>query len=97
MGQTVGAETHTLNPNTLPSHTHQTVVNTSAQAADDAQGGGRHLAVPAVDIYSATAGGQPLAGVVTGNTGGNQPVNHMPPVLAIHFIIALQGVFPARG
>jgi microcystin-dependent protein len=29
-------------------------------------------------------------------TGGNLPHNNMPPYLALSFIIALQGVFPAR-
>ena len=28
--------------------------------------------------------------------GGNQPHNNMPPYLAVTFIIALQGIFPAR-
>ena len=29
--------------------------------------------------------------------GGNQPHNNMPPYLTLNFIIALQGVFPARA
>jgi microcystin-dependent protein len=29
--------------------------------------------------------------------GGGLPHNNMPPYLTLNFIIALQGVFPARG
>lgn len=32
-----------------------------------------------------------------GPTGGSQPHNNMQPYLGLTFIIALQGVFPARG
>ena len=32
-----------------------------------------------------------------GLAGGSQPHNNMPPYLGLTFIIALQGVFPARG
>ena len=32
-----------------------------------------------------------------GPTGGGQPHNNMPPYLGLTFIIALQGVFPARS
>lgn len=97
LGQRAGTETHTLDVNTLPNHNHAALISTSAQAADDARGGGRHLAVPAVDIYSATPGDQLLAGATTAPTGGSRPINHMPPVLAVNYIIALQGVFPARN
>ncbi|MBW8841418.1 MAG: phage tail protein, partial [Sphingomonadales bacterium] len=30
-------------------------------------------------------------------TGGSQPHNNMQPYLAVTFIIALQGIFPARN
>jgi microcystin-dependent protein len=30
-------------------------------------------------------------------TGGGQPHENMPPFLAINFIIATQGIFPARN
>ncbi|MGK0359007.1 MAG: microcystin-dependent protein [Bradymonadia bacterium] len=97
LGDRRGAESHVLNVNTLPAHSHTAVINTSAQPADDAEGGGRHLAVPAVDIYSVTPGDQPLAGASITTTGGGQAVDHMPPVLAVNYIIALMGVFPARN
>ena len=32
-----------------------------------------------------------------GVAGGSLPHNNMPPFLTLTFIIALQGVFPARG
>jgi len=48
---------------------------------------------------------EPLAGNVTisvptitlGPTGGNIPVKNIQPVLAVYFVIALEGTFPTRG
>jgi microcystin-dependent protein len=37
------------------------------------------------------------AGVSTGTTGSNTPVNNMPPYLALNFCICVQGVYPSRS
>jgi MYXO-CTERM domain-containing protein len=36
-------------------------------------------------------------GLFTGMTGGNQPQSTMQPTLALHPVIALEGIFPSRG
>jgi microcystin-dependent protein len=38
-----------------------------------------------------------MAANAIGTTGGSQPHENMPPFLAVTFIIALQGIFPARN
>jgi len=42
------------------------------------------------------ATGIPLGGT-SANVGNNQPVNNMPPYLAVNYIIAIQGTFPSRN
>jgi microcystin-dependent protein len=38
-----------------------------------------------------------LSASAVGTAGGNQPHNNVPPYLTLNFIIALQGVYPARS
>jgi microcystin-dependent protein len=37
-----------------------------------------------------------MSGSAVGPVGGNQPHNNQQPYLALTFIIALQGIYPAR-
>jgi microcystin-dependent protein len=50
-------------------------------------------------LYAAALnpGGINLATQAITMTGGSQPHNNMQPYLAVTFIIALQGIFPARN
>lgn len=98
LGSRTGTETNTLNTTQIPSHNHTAAFQVSTARADSAEGGGRYLATGSVDIYNATrTGDAQINGGTTGNTGANQSVNNMPPVLAMNYIIALQGVFPQRA
>lgn len=98
LGARTGTETNTLNVTQIPAHNHAVAFNATEAQADSPDPAGRYLANAAVDIYNQTRTGnvQVDAGT-TGNTGGNQSVNNMPPVLALNYIIALQGVFPPRA
>lgn len=103
LGQRAGSETATLLLNNLPSHSHAGTFNfaVSSNAATTDEPGG---AVPANGSTTAyltggTVSGQ-LGGVSSttiGNTGGSQPFALRQPYLGIHFIIALQGIFPSRN
>jgi microcystin-dependent protein len=100
LGESGGEQNVTLLTTEMPSHTH------TAQA--DAAGGGN--AVPTNNSWGASGGrGRPAAPYApsstsnvqmspngTSVTGGNLPHNNMPPYLCMTFIIALQGIFPAR-
>ena len=48
-------------------------------------------AASSVNVTTVTGGSVTIAPV-----GGNQPVSTLPPVLALNFIIAMQGIYPSR-
>lgn len=87
-GQTAGSETVTLTSSNLPSHAHGTKY-ASEQTTDR----------PGPDVYPAPGGSYGPAyreGAPTAVVGGGQPVENRSPVLAMRYIIALEGVFPSR-
>ena len=93
IGETGGSQNVTLTQGTMPGHNHAVIA--SGSTADQTSPQGNVLAD--VSIYAAP----PLAAQLTPGsvtpTGGSQPHNNMQPYLAVTFIIALQGIFPARG
>ncbi len=97
LGQMSGQESVTLTVNQMPSHNHPIVVKASA--------GTKLNAVPAnnniggANIYTNAALDSTLdPGTGTcGLIGGSQPVNTLPPYLALNFCIALEGIFPSRN
>ncbi|HEY6374459.1 MAG TPA: tail fiber protein [Edaphobacter sp.] len=102
MGMIGGVENVTLLVNNMPSHSHAANCSTTlGPNADPAKNfwaevntGGKHpTASPA---YAASANAQ-MAPTAIGATGGNQPVSVVQPFLCVNFIIALQGIFPARN
>jgi microcystin-dependent protein len=80
----------------MPSHGHdvsalQGAGNQSGPAGNTWAEMGR-----ATELYEAS----PVTGMnpqATSPSGGSQPHNNLPPYLCLNFIIALQGVFPARN
>lgn len=49
-------------------------------------------------VTTTVSGGGITGGTVTvGNNGGSQPLEILPPYVGINYIIALQGIFPARN
>ncbi len=99
LGQRVGVETVTLSEAQIPNHKHTaraatnranvtTPTNTSSFAR--AAGGNAYHTDSAsnqVDLASSTIS----------NTGGGQAHTNLQPFLAINFIIALVGTYPARS
>ena len=108
LGQRSGTATNVLNQNQLPAHTHTVVANLRAAPGDGTTGtaDGNSLAHEArgnsvPDIYNANvpsvAMNSAALNVQISNNVGSQPVNNMAPVLAVQYIICLQGVFPSRS
>jgi microcystin-dependent protein len=92
-GQTGGAAGHALSVAEMPGHTHQ--ISGRAVTATTAVPTGALWARSAKPAYAATA--DTAMGPSIGDTGTGSPHENRPPYLVLNFIIALQGVFPARS
>ena len=100
LGQTGGTETVALNANNLPAHSHGFSVPASTNPGNTATPG--NTAVPARStakdgIYSTAGSNATLAPGTTSPVGSNLPFGVVPPFVAINYIIALVGVYPARS
>jgi microcystin-dependent protein len=102
LGETGGEQTVTLLQTEIPSHTHATALGTKAGLGNQNTPVGHVLAEARIGRqplaqYSTTGGGAAMSAEALATSGGNLPHNNMPPFLTLNFIIALQGVFPARS
>jgi len=104
LGQTAGSATVTLLQSEIPSHNHtlQVAMGTGTTPLT-ATAVGSLPATTTTNLYSDTAGANfmtPLnvnLNTITEVTGSGFPHNNMQPYLAVTFVIARQGVFPARS
>ncbi|HMF90927.1 MAG TPA: tail fiber protein [Candidatus Angelobacter sp.] len=99
LGETGGEQTVTLLQTEMPAHSHSvqgssTVANQLTPVnnawASGQKGFGTFYAASGANNVQMNPFGTSIA-------GGNLPHNNMPPFLGLLFIIALQGVFPARS
>src|SRR5690242_3432650 len=108
LGETGGEQTVTLLQTEMPVHSHTmqtTATAATVQTAANNQwafanaGGAKGAGGSVINMFSTTtnSGLVPMSPFATSIAGGNLPHNNMPPFLGLTFIIALQGVFPARG
>jgi microcystin-dependent protein len=98
----VGGETNvTLLQSQMPSHNHNVTGNTAAgnqNSPSSANWGRAHIGKTALNIYTANAGSNVTMNPgALATAGGGFPHNNMSPYLVLTFIIALQGIFPARS
>ncbi len=94
LGEAAGSESVVLQPTQIPAHTHTVVAQNSR--ADRANANGASLAVSADKLYAATNPSALLSPNSLGLVGSSAPHNNMQPFLTLNFIVALQGIFPAR-
>jgi microcystin-dependent protein len=99
LGETGGEQSVTLLQTEMPAHSHGAQGSggsTQPSPANNAWGQGTKLGGGNIYTPSSVSNVQmnPFALSIS---GGNQPHNNMPPFLGLTFIIALQGVFPARS
>jgi microcystin-dependent protein len=95
LGEKGGEEGHALTVSEMPAHVHQ--LNVSSGIGGSAS--------PEATVIARDAGGAlrygPAPGVVMhpgaiGPTGGSLPHENRMPFVVVHYIIALQGIFPSR-
>lgn len=92
VGMSGGVDNVTLVVNNLPAHSHAASCNTAVGSKID-PAGNLWAGAPS---YLGSANSQ-MAATAIGTTGGNQPITVVQPYLCVNFIIALQGIFPARS
>lgn len=102
-GQTGGTENVGLTTNQLPAHAHPATAQLNATSQGTRQNSplGNYPATSDRDLYGGTASGPAQLGAgaaaaTAAPTGGSAPHNNIQPVLALNYIIALEGAFPNR-
>jgi microcystin-dependent protein len=99
LGETGGEPAVSLLNTELPAHTH--VPNAVVGGGDTGSPAGATFAEArygkgAQDLYSTSPPNTTMHPLAVGPSGGSQPHDNMPPYLCLTFIIALQGIYPAR-
>ncbi|WP_348789229.1 tail fiber protein [Leifsonia sp. NPDC080035] len=99
LGESAGAESVALLSIEMPAHSH--TVRVTAAAGTTGAPSGASFAMPRVGRTPEAAYGTtpavPLHPGTVGQAGSGQPHNNMQPYLVLHYIIALQGIFPPRN
>jgi len=98
LGETGGEQTVTLLQTEMPAHSHTVegaALGTKGSPASNDVFAGAPRGRPAA--YAPYSAPNAVTMTTVSPAGGNQPHNNMPPYLGLMFIIALQGVFPARS
>lgn len=95
MGQMAGTESVTLNSQQLPQHGHGTAASSGNGGASSPASS--YWASTAATKQYAPATNTTMAPTAMSLTGGNQPHENRMPVLAISFIIALEGIYPVQA
>ena len=105
LGQVSGNESTTMTISNMPMHNHVITGNVKIPVNDsnaDADGPvGAYLGTPSESIYSASTNGfaanADSSTLATGISGGSIPFSNVQPILALNYIICLQGLFPPRN
>lgn len=96
IGQSGGAASVSLSAAQMPFHSHDLYGGDAAGSAMADPQGARLAASPA-RAYAPVTPSEAMSVDAVSAVGAGQPHNNMPPFLTTYFVIALQGVFPARS
>ena len=96
LGEIGGEAAVSLSVQQMPGHTHTPRGNGTGGSVPTPNGNALGVS-PEIRVYNAGPPDATLSPSAVGISGGNQAHNNMPPFLTLNFIIALQGIFPARA
>lgn len=99
LGETGGEQAVTLLQTEMPQHPHGAQGVAAGAASGNPTNAGWAEGQHRTDVIfsNQTTGTAPMSPQATSVTGGSLPHNNLPPYQGLNFIIALQGVFPARS
>jgi microcystin-dependent protein len=102
LGEQTGSETVTLTSGQIASHTHPATAQCTSNLGDQSSPVGNVWAADGAGItaeYSSGTASEKMnsTAIVIGNNTGNQPHSNVQPLLALTYIIALQGIYPTRN
>jgi microcystin-dependent protein len=103
LGQSTGSETVTLTVGQIAAHSHLVAANAASATVPSPSGADLAQTVDSARNSFNTYSTPPMAAPVTLDpatvqpSGGSGPHENIQPVLALNYIIALQGIFPSRG
>lgn len=112
LGQVSGTESISISINQMPAHNHVASSTLSLNASDaaatvttpaagNALGAGKDVNTDPVSMYTTSAPNVPLTGgtvaTTVGIAGGSQPISILQPLLAVNYIICMEGIFPSRN
>ncbi|MGM9478959.1 phage tail protein [Pedobacter sp. GSP4] len=97
IGEEFGAESVTLSANNLPMHTHAVRAVSANGTVSEPTGNYFANKGRGDNDYTPTAPNVAMNPMTVGIAGSSLPVPLMQPYLALNYVIALQGVFPARN
>lgn len=112
LGEVNGSESRSILITNMPAHNHiatsTLILNASDAAATvgtpvagNALGAGKDVNTDPVSMYTTSAPNIPLTGgsvaTTVGLNGGSQPLSILQPILAISYIICMEGAFPSRN
>jgi microcystin-dependent protein len=98
VGDTGGSATVTLLTSELPAHNHAAMAESGAGSTPTAPGNFfAKTGSPVTAEYHAGVPNTLMDPNALATIGGGQPHNNLMPYLVMNFVIALQGIFPARA
>jgi len=102
LGEMSGTETVTLITTEMPQHNHsvRAARGATTEPSDLPTGAAwsnEVLGTPQNQPYTAGAADVAMSPASISIAGGSQPHENRPPYLALHFVIALQGIYPSRN
>ncbi|MFC7358274.1 phage tail protein [Jejudonia soesokkakensis] len=97
VGDRGGVENRTNTNSNLVSHNHSGIFQISTDPGQGNTGNGQYIAAHSGAFSNNNTSGDLLSGVSINNSGGGQSYSIRNPYLAMHYCIALVGVYPSRN